>query len=475
MLFWDVKVYRIGGGNTATTFRAHGRQAASCGVVVVYNRLKRLFRDNLWHLFWALQALSVTLLLIWELVDRAVFPEATRQPLHYADFVRALAISFIICYVAIRHAVRKDAERERLEREIKSRDRHLAAILTDSADAIIGMDTEGVITSWNRGAETIFGYTADEMVGQPFLRIVPENHRSDLDFLAREVEERGFLKHFETERVTKEGRVVTVDLTRTAIRDESGRLIGSSAMLRDITDKKRLEEQLIRSAKLASIGMFTAGLAHEIRNPLNSIGIQVFLLERRLKHAPPELQEQCGKGVGVIRKEVGRLENLVNEFLLFANQPSLNIEMVDLHSIIDSAAEHLFTWHDRLSVDFAKNCDPNLPLIAADSEKIRQVFLNVMQNAIQAMPDGGSLTLTTSARNGYVTTTIEDTGIGLPATAGDHLFEVFFSTKEGGTGLGLPIAYQIVETHGGKISVLPRPKGEPSGTVCTIELPIEQR
>ena len=193
MLFWDVKAYKIWSGNTATTFGAHGRQAASCGVVVVYNRLKRFFRDNLWHLFWALQALSVTLVLLWELVDRAVFQEATRQPLHYTDFVRALAVSFIICYVAIRHAVRKDAERERLEREIKSRDRHLAAILTDSADAIIGMDTEGVITSWNRGAETIFGYTADEMVGQPFLRIVPENHRSDLDFLAREVEERGFL------------------------------------------------------------------------------------------------------------------------------------------------------------------------------------------------------------------------------------------------------------------------------------------
>ena len=440
--------------------------------MVVYNRLKRLFRDNLWHLFWALQALSVTLLLIWELVERAVFQEATRQPLHYTDFVRALAISFIICYVAIRHAVRKDADRERLEREIKSRDRHLAAILTDSADAIVGMDTEGVITSWNRGAETIFGYTADEMVGQPFLRIVPENHRSELDLLAREVEEKGFLKHFETERVTKEGRVVTVDLTRTAIRDESGRLIGSSAILRDITDKKQLEEQLIRSAKLASVGMFTAGLAHEIRNPLNSIGIQAFLLERRLKQAPRELQEQS---VGVIRKEVGRLENLVNEFLLFANRPSLNIELVDLHSIIDSAAEHLFTWHGKLSVDFTKNCDPNLPLIAADSEKIRQVFLNIMQNAIQAMPDGGNLTLTTSAKNGYVTAKIEDTGIGLPAVAGEHLFEVFFSTKEGGTGLGLPIAYQIVETHGGKISVLSKPKGEPGGTVCTVELPIEQR
>jgi signal transduction histidine kinase/putative methionine-R-sulfoxide reductase with GAF domain len=231
------------------------------------------------------------------------------------------------------------------------------------------------------------------------------------------------------------------------------------------TDLKKTEAQLIRSEKLAALGQLAAGIAHEIRNPLTSINILIHSLTENL---PAKIS--CREDLKVIEEEILRINEIVDQFLRFARPASPLFEKTDLLPIFEEILQLLRPQMERGKITVKKEFEP-LPLITVDKEQIKQVILNLLMNAIQAMPAGGELGIKGRfSKDGYwVELAIQDSGLGIPPEDMDKLFDPFFSTKEGGIGLGLSIAHRIIDQHHGKIEVESHPG---NGTLFTISLPV---
>jgi signal transduction histidine kinase len=230
-------------------------------------------------------------------------------------------------------------------------------------------------------------------------------------------------------------------------------------------DLRRTEAQLIRSEKFAALGQLAAGIAHEIRNPLTSINILIHSLTEKLPTENSQWED-----LKVIEEEILRINEIVDQFLRFAKPASPLFEKADLVPIIEETFQLVRPQIKRGKISVQKEFEP-LPFVTVDKEQIKQVILNLLINAIQAMPKGGRLVLSSRvSREGYwVELTVQDSGIGIPPEDLDKLFDPFFSTKEGGIGLGLSIAHRIVDQHHGKIEVDSNPG---KGTRFTISLPI---
>jgi signal transduction histidine kinase/putative methionine-R-sulfoxide reductase with GAF domain len=230
-------------------------------------------------------------------------------------------------------------------------------------------------------------------------------------------------------------------------------------------DLRKAETQLIRSEKLAALGQLAAGIAHEIRNPLTSINI---LIHSLIENLPAE--HSRWEDLKVIEGEILRMNEIVDQFLRFAKPASPLFEKTDLVPIFEEILQLLKPQIEKAKITVKKEFGP-LPLITVDKEQIKQVILNLLMNAIQAMPGGGELSMSGRfSKDGYwVELTIQDSGVGIPPEDLDKLFDPFFSTKEGGIGLGLSIAHRIIDQHHGKIEVESNPG---KGTLFTIWLPI---
>ncbi|MDZ7761390.1 MAG: ATP-binding protein [Desulfovermiculus sp.] len=254
-------------------------------------------------------------------------------------------------------------------------------------------------------------------------------------------------------------------------KDELGVLTASfNSMAKHLS---RVQNELVRSEKLISLGRFSAGVAHEIRNPLNAIkGAIVFLQRRRSEDGL--VQEY----ITLISEEIDRLNRFVSEFLNFAKEKQLNIVRTDLNRLIRNVQHLHSTKAEDHNVRFLNHLDPFLPHVPLDSDQMEQVLVNCLLNAIEAMPKGGEVHFTTTVeRDGFLNSQttikiiIEDTGIGISPEHLQNIFDPFFSTKETGTGLGMPLSLGIVESHGGSLKVT-SDAGE--GTRVVIELPFEQ-
>ena len=230
-------------------------------------------------------------------------------------------------------------------------------------------------------------------------------------------------------------------------------------------DLKKTEAQLIRSEKLAALGQLAAGIAHEIRNPLTSINILIHSLTENL---PSENTHR--EDLKVIEEEILRINEIVDQFLRFAKPAPPLLDKTDLIPIFEETLQLLRPQIEKGKIAVQKEFEP-LPLITVDREQIKQVILNLLMNAIQAMPGGGQLSMSGRfSRDGYwVELTVQDSGVGIPPEDLDKLFDPFFSTKEGGIGLGLSIAHRIIDQHHGKIEVESNPG---KGTLFTISLPV---
>jgi signal transduction histidine kinase len=231
---------------------------------------------------------------------------------------------------------------------------------------------------------------------------------------------------------------------------------------------KRLQEtfeQLRRSDRLAALGQLSAGIAHEIRNPLGSIKGSIEILEEEVPVDHPKHEF-----VGIIKEEVARLNSLIKEFLQFARPPDPVVSLTDLNNVIDSTLTLLTRSAEDFQVEIRTILNPELPSIKLDPDQIRQVLLNVMLNSIQAMPEGGLLEIHTAANRDSRTVTVEikDEGVGIKKEDLNRIFDPFFSTRPEGTGLGLSVSYQLRENNGGTISV--HDNQGPGVTFC-IEFP----
>jgi signal transduction histidine kinase len=233
-------------------------------------------------------------------------------------------------------------------------------------------------------------------------------------------------------------------------------------------DKRDLQQRAQVAEKLAAVGTMTAGLSHEIRNPLNAAGLQLQVLERRVEKLDPALRGPLLEPLGLVRDEIRRLDHMLEDFLQLARPRELTRKPVDFAALIGRVLDLLEKDAERRGVKLVRHLD-KVPLVAGDDGRLRQVVMNLALNALEASGVGKTVTLTTSVRpDRSVALTIDDTGPGVPKELRERIFEPFFTTKAQGSGLGLPIVHGIVTQHGGTLRVGEAPGG---GARFTVELP----
>lgn len=397
-------------------------------------------------------------------LDYAMFRPQISVPLTEPELQRLgffILISLIVAGLA--------RQRTRAETRTDEVRQQLAAIVTSSEDAILSFTVDGIITSWNGGAETLYGYSALEIIGRPFSVLVPaeriEELARDLERLTREEP----VGTYETERLHKSGARLQVMLSVSPLHNEKGDLVGASAIARDITQRKRTEEALRRNERLATAGRLTAAIAHEIRNPLEALTNLVYLARR----------DAAGRDeyLGLAEREIGRLDSIAQQALGFVRE-NASPERVDAGKLLEEVVQLYLRKLQQNQIKIERESQEHLSIYGFPGE-LRQLFSNLILNSMEAMKDGGRLRLRavrmrerSGEQRSGVRITIADTGSGIAASALPHIFEPFFTTKkENGTGLGLWLAYGIVQKHTGWIRVASRTGNGSAGTVFMVFLP----
>ncbi len=398
---------------------------------------------------------------------------------------------------ALAAKARAEAEQQRAIEAAREQERLLATVCSNSADAIITIDNEGIIKTWNRGAEMMFGYQADEVIGKHFKIIVPSDidARGEIDWLAQQVRQQGYVRNYETERVAKDGRRVIVDLTRTALMNERGEIIGSSAILRDITERVRAEQAIQqlnleletkvaeRTAQLASAteelrrrnaeleranqelkkldelkSEFVSMVSHELRAPLTNINGSIELL---LEGNTPCYDLQHRELLQIVGEQSARLTRLVQGILnvsrIEAGQLILQPQPFNIVGLIEKV---IGVWESRgVANRFEHPRTQNLPSVWADRDRTEEVLFNLIDNAIKYSPESGEIRIDATTDGRSVIVSVSDRGVGIPADEIEKIFDKFHrvdrrdATETYGHGLGLYICRRLVEAQGGQIWV----------------------
>lgn len=369
-------------------------------------------------------------------------------------------------------------ERALILKELRSKTEQLENILRDSADGIIIVDRNNRITVWNRGAENIFGWKQEEVLGKNITFYYPpeNNPMEELHDIMEQLEKYGYSVGYEATRLTKDGRRIVVSITLTNIKNPDGEVVGRSAIVRDMTLVKKLQHELINAQSLAAVGELAATVAHEIRNPLTAISSSIQVLVRSLP-----IEDSRSKVGGQILEQVKRLDTIIRDLLLYSRPWKVQPQQFNLSDLVAHIVER-FKTNPRTShqgigaavdapkVDFVAEIRPGVQ-ISADPQLLEHVFVNVIQNAIEAMPRGGLVSVLLNSKSDEAAIVVSDSGIGIAPENVDRLFKPFFSTKTRGTGLGLAISKKIIDAHGGGIFVSQRPTG---GTEVSISIPLKR-
>jgi len=353
-----------------------------------------------------------------------------------------------------------------------------SAVFTNSEDAIIALDLDGNIRFWNRGAEALFGYVAEEILDEPYDLLIPKRkkYRDELTRIEKDLGESGEVRGFQTERINKDGDGVPVLLSQTVLRDAKGSVFGTSVILKDITERVLLEEKLRHSEKLSAIGKMAAHVVHEVRNPLSSILLNVDLLGDEISEYEKSKAVNADESRDLlesIRQELTVLKNVTDEYLCFARLPKDQPDPTDLNKLLEELVRFLKREFFTLNVDLETSFDAKCAECFVDPQKIRQALLNILKNAIEAMPQGGTLTvLTRPYRISWIRIEISDTGLGIPEEHIEEIFTPFYSTKKGGTGLGLSYARGVIADANGRIRVK---SAEGKGSTFRVDFPLHKR
>ena len=253
---------------------------------------------------------------------------------------------------------------------------------------------------------------------------------------------------------------------------ETAGVVGYAIILRDITETRRTTEQTIESERLNALTLLAAGVAHEIGNPLNSLTIHLQLMERKLRRVPEDLRDDLQNSLRVAREEITRLDYIVTQFLRAIRPAALDIAIEDLNSLVQESLDFLAPELKDRDILVETELREGLPPLPLDRHQIKQAFYNIIKNAAQAMKSGGILHIRTDRDEGHVSITFQDTGGGIPAENMSKVFDPYFTTKEGGSGLGLLIVRRIVREHGGEIDIV---NNQGRGLELTIRLPVRDR
>jgi len=368
------------------------------------------------------------------------------------------------------------SERKRMERELKEANEFLTNLIESSVDGIIVTDMKGNILIFNKGAENILGYNAEEVVGKMNIRsIYPPG-------VATEVMEKlkspdyggmGKLTSFPIAHRRKDGDLIEGDLSASLIYDENGKEIASVGIFKDLRERLRIERELremqqalLQSEKLAAMGKLTSQIAHELNNPIYGIMNTLELLRTEV---PPESKRR--RILELSLSETQRLAEMLRNMLSFSKPEEEKRRPVKINELVEGILLVMEKQMRESNIKVETYFDQTLPEVMASTNQMRQVMLNLLKNAKEAMPKGGILSVRTSQEDHKVMVAIQDTGVGIPEELRDKIFEAFFTTKQKvkGVGLGLSVCYGIIKDHGGEIRV---ESEVDKGTTFTILLPM---
>lgn len=396
-----------------------------------------------------------------------------RVRIHSGDEIGELAVSF---NQMADDLVERGKQLEEKMQQLSELSRYNENILQSMSSGVITVDLSGKIITFNKSAERITGLRAEDVTGKnprelysPFGQLILKtlNEKKNKEI----VEER-----FKNVR----GDERTLQINTRRLLDTNNNVIGILTVFNDLTELKKLEEDMKQAERLAALGTTAASIAHEIRTPLTSLSTFAELLP--MKYDDPKFRERFQS---IVPPQIDRLTNLVNDLLDFARVDKPVFQETHINHLVNEAADLFTEKAKECGVTISLDLSPTIPIISADPDQITQVILNVIQNAFQAMPEGGSLRINTACnesesrqiafrdesgkRSGFVVVSFTDTGVGIAKESLDKLFEPFFSTKSKGTGLGLAISDRIVSEHGGYIeaqSIIGK------GTQFAVHLPV---
>jgi PAS domain S-box-containing protein len=370
------------------------------------------------------------------------------------------------------------AERNKTDQLLTAR--LLASIVESSNDAIIGKSLEGIIQSWNAAAEQLFGYTAEQAVGQHISLVIPPERLAEEGEIIASLKEGKRIEHYETERVRRDGQRITVSLTISPIKDEAGNVVGASKIARDVTERKQLEDNLRHLAiDLSNADRrkneFLATLAHELRNPLAPMSNMLEVVKRAdgdsqiIKTAHETLERQLGQMIRLV-------DDLLDLNRVTHDRLELRRDELELSSVVQQAVEVARPLVDlaghRLTIDL-----PDEPIyLNADRARLAQVFGNLLNNSCKYTRPGGTVSLSAKRVGEEVVITVKDNGAGIPPDKLDSIFDMFMQVdrtserSQGGLGIGLTLVKRLTEMHGGSIEA--RSAGEGQGSEFIVRLPV---
>lgn len=391
-------------------------------------------------------------------------------------------------------AIRDISDRKRIEQELRRAHQELdrktaqeigeyrarlASIIDSSADAIIGKDLEGTITSWNRGAEVMYGYTAEEVIGKNISILTAKENPDEIPRILARISRGERIEHYEAVRVTKDSRRLDISLSISPIREPGGKIVGASAIARDITAQRRAEDHLRQAQKMEAVGRLAGGVAHDFNNILGIVTACTELLRDRI-----DVADDSAQYIGNIRKAVDRGTSLTRQLLAFTRKSTLQPQLVDLNVRLKDVIKLIRPlMGDDVEITVVSRASS--PIIEIDPGQLDQIVLNLAVNSRDAMPRGGKFILETASveldevftsqhrpmkEGQYILLAVSDTGVGMDPDTVARIFEPFFTTKDigKGTGLGLATVYGIVQQSGGHIWVYSEAG---KGTTFKIYLP----
>jgi len=379
--------------------------------------------------------------------------------------------------------------------------RRLAAIVDNSEDAIIGKDLNSIITSWNKAAERIFGYTAEEMIGTSVIRLIPPERRAEEDEILSRIKRGQRYDHFDTIRMAKDGRQLHVSLTISPIKDANGYVVGASKIARDITERKQAEKALEEARKITDLANaerqrlleseraarseaeranrmkdeFLATLSHELRTPLNA----VLGWATTLRAASPRSQDLV-QGLEAIERNARVQAQIIDDLLdmsrIISGKVRLDVQRLNLPAIVTEAIETVRSAASAKGVGLQTMIDPLNAPFSGDPNRLQQVFWNLLNNAIKFTPKGGRIQLLLKRQDSNVEISIIDTGEGISPEFLPYIFNRFeqadasTTRRHGGLGLGLAIVKHLIELHGGTVRA--KSGGAGKGATFIVSLPV---
>ncbi|MBU8912939.1 MAG: PAS domain S-box protein [Spirochaetales bacterium] len=344
----------------------------------------------------------------------------------------------------------------------------LNGVLDSLSDGIMVADVENNLIMFNKAAERLVPFAGSDGYDHPIWESITDDEISGFVEQTLETQESVRDREFAMDR-SGMTQLLAFSITP-LVRD--GQIHGTIIHVEDVSERRGREARLRRAESLASLTTLAAGVAHEIKNPLGSIGIHVQLIQKALSRIEAEEVEQIEGYVDVVNEEVERLNRTVVDFLFAVRPMDTTLEDRDLNAIVHDLLEFVRFELNEANIEIQENFAQDLPNLEIDEKYLKQALLNIVKNAISAMPDGGVFTVSSRHQGDVVILKIKDTGLGMSEEVLNKIFEPYFTTKDFGSGIGLTMVYKVVKEHMGDISVVSQ---EGKGSSFSISFPVPQR